>query len=462
MKLTCICFLLTILFHGLLIADTIQKEDSDSLLQEDELLLEDELLFEEPDSTSDDTLYSYSASDSDINNQTVKSLLWPKALRVSLQGDLKYNFELHQAEVRRSSLRLEYESALWRASYLKLDAKYQYFNQGDFLVGDSLADNSLEGNGHDASYGKATLNAAWFQYRINDCTIKLGRQNLFWGAVEGSYAVDVIAPIDATQPLLTDFSDIRSSQNMALFNCYLNKSEMEIVFLPQPLMDRYQHKGRAALNDLENSLHAEFGLRLTQHWEGFDLSLMYAHLYGNTPHLRANPFDPEASELVTSRYDFWALSAVWAIDRLLVKGDVAYSADQIISNGSLVTESLPIEDQVDIAFGLEYTNSERHQFAMNLWRYKAIKALHADPGSYNRAWNLSWRKEFYHDTLSLSLLGLWFDQPKVQITTFLAEYQWNDFWLFSSAIQYGDNIQQVSMVNGESQLSLQVSLKYQF
>jgi len=351
---------------------------------------------------------------------------------------------------------MKYETAMWTSSYLRLDAKYQYFNQGDFLVADLLV-----GTGQ-SSYGNASLNAAWFQYRVNDCTIKLGQQSLFWGAVEGSYAVDVIAPIDATQPLLTDFSEIRTSQHMALFNCYLNNSEVELIYLPKPLTDRYQHKERTATNELEDSLHEEFGLRLTQHWEGFDFSLMYAHLYGNTPHIRVNPFDLYDIELVVPRYDFWALSAVWAIDRLLVKGDLAYSTDQLLTSRSLVTDDISVEDQLEIAFGLEYTTSHRHQFAINVWQYKRIKERITDPSRYTRTWNASWKKEFYNDTLSLSLLGLWLDEPKRQLATLLAEYQWNDFWVFSSALQFGDNIQQLGLVEPESQLALQVSMKYQF
>jgi len=375
---------------------------------------------------------------------------WMSDIQIRLQGDARYNFSQHHSQLRRASLGIKYETAPFRSAYIKLDSKYSYFNQDDYLVTDS------------ESYGALKLNALWLQYSVQNCAIKLGQQGVFWGVVEGTYAVDLITPLDTTEPLLTDFSELRSSQNLALLSCYQGDYDFDLFYSPKALLDRHQHTNRSALRSFEKTLNDEYGARVSKHWEGLDLSFVYARLYGNSPLLVPDPSAPLSPDFVVPRFDFYGLSSVWAIERLLLKADIGYSRDQLIQKLSARGSDLLIEESTDISLGLEYTTDQSHDFSMAFWHRKLNFMSDRSQDEYDKIWFISWSKKYFSDTLTSSLLGYWLENGSAQVTTLLQEYQIDDQWTISGALQFGESEQVFSGAKGESELALYSSLKVQF
>jgi len=378
---------------------------------------------------------------------------WFKKIRIGFSGDLSQGQKL---EIGRLNFNLKYEDAIWPNAYIKLDTKFTYFHQKDDLAETAGAD-----------YGHAKVNDAWFQYSYERCVAKVGYQSLFWGVVEGSYALDIINPLDTTEPLLTDYSELSQSQGLMLVNCYFSDSDFELFYLSDAKIDKYSHKSRTLFDQLESSLNDEWGVRYSYHLEGVDFTLMYAHLYENTPHLKVDLLDPSFLELQSFRYDLIGLSFSWAIERLLIEADLAYKQDQYKNQILVVGQPVDPDDLFEIALGFEYLTSSNHQFSAGVWFFDAREESFDLRPKHSQLWSFSWRKQYLNDSLSLSLLGGWVKRPERFSLTALADYELDDYWMISSSISHVNATQsnhdtQQSLPLTASEFSTQLSVKWQY
>jgi hypothetical protein len=393
----------------------------------DDLLLSDEFEFEPEDKKEIDS--------------------WRKNIRISLQQTLLQGERL---EVFRSEARVEYEVAPWKGAYVRLDNKYTYYGYNDQQLGVN-----------DEAFGHNKLQEAWLQLSKSSCVAKLGRQGLYWGGVEGAFAVDVVSPLDFTEPLLTDYSNIRLSQDMLSADCYFSNSHIQPFYVLSANMNIYQQKNTAQLTQLEDSLKDEWGVRVTQRWEGLDVSFMYAHLYGNEPLSVIDRNEISGFRLDVARYDFIGLSAAWAIGRLLLELDVGYKLNELESFSGNERSN------VDVAFGFEYTTFNNHQLNAGVWFFDEVIQQptiqqNLKVGSV-QAWTLGWAKTYLKDDLVMSFLGSWLTEPEVASLAVLAQYQWNDYWNFSTALNYTDSSQTVEVLSSKaSDLTFLIKAKLEF
>jgi len=396
-------------------------------LYEEDLLASDELAFEFQESYADDS--------------------WRKDLHITLQQTF---FQGEQLEVSRSEARVEYEVAPWEGAYIRLDNKYTYYGHDDQQLG---ADGE--------SFGHNKLQEAWLQLSESSCVTKVGRQSLSWGAIEGAFAVDVVSPFDFTEPLLTDYSNIRLSQDMILADCYFSNTKVQSFYVASARINTFKQKNTSLLDALEDSLNDEWGVRATQGWKGLDVSFMYAHLYGNEPLTVIDIKQPGGLSLEVARYDFIGLSATWAIGRLLLEFDLGYKKNEL-ENFSGKERS-----HVETAFGFEYTTSNNHQLNAGVWIFDEVIQKPTLDQNLKRgavqSWTLGWGKTYLNDDLVMSFLGSWLEEPEVLSSTLLAQYQWDDFWNFSSALTYTDSDQTIELVslNG-SEFALLLKAKLEF
>lgn len=367
---------------------------------------------------------------------------WRRNIRITIQQTLSQGNKL---EISRTETRIEYEVAPWDGGYLRLDNKYTYYSNDDQQLKDT-------GN----SFGHNKLQEAWLQVSESACVSKIGRQGLYWGVVEGAFAVDVISPFDFTEPLLTDYSNIRLSQDMFLLDCYYSNTQFQSFYVESARLNTFKLKKTSQFDDLENALHEEFGGRISQSWEGGDVSFMYAHLYENTPVSIIDFNKPNGIRLDVSRYELWGLSTSWAIGRLLLELDWAYKNKQLENfSGKKLSHS-------EAAVGIEYTTFNNHQLNAGVWLYDQVIQEPNAKSSRVQSWTIGWSKTYLNDDLMLSFLGFWVTEPEVLTATALAQYQWDDFWDFSTALTYTDAdgaTQSVSL--NESELTLLLKLRFQ-
>lgn len=397
--------MMRLLFTALLCCLCVSEVVAEDLLADDEWQLDSAVSIQQapPDPESAPDLHA-----------RISSVL--EAARLSVQQTFAQG---RQLEISRTEARLFFERALWRNSYLNLDARYTHFAHKDVFArayGDDFSD--------------ANLKTLWLQQTQQQCALKLGRQSQFWGAVEGAFAVDVLMPFDFTEPLLTDFADIRRSQDMAVLDCFYQSVYLQAIYTPKARLDRFHPKPQRALEQLEDGLEDEWGGQIKFRLPRLDISLFAAHLYQNMPLPVVDLSQPSGMRLISSRYDFFGASTVWANGRWLWEMDLGYKTDQRFSSD--------FERNIrDLAFGFEYVTTSNHQWSAGLTLTQAANA-NADKLSDYHGATLSWSKTYLNDDLTLSCLGNWMEQARQSSGTIQAQLKLNDDWELATALGYRD------------------------
>lgn len=371
-----------------------------------------------------------------------------------------------------SSARLEYEGNLAEGWYLKLDTRYRYF-----YADDDLAEN------RGGAYGKNKWQRAWLQYSRGSCTATAGRQTLIWGTVEGTFVTDIVTPFDYTEQLLTDFGNVRLAQDMLVGDCFVGSHQFQVFYTPDARTDIFQHHRLTFQlapgfpeEDLSVDAEEEWGFRYKVTGSGFDLSLMAARLFDNTPtvvvDLPSSPNDPLSTLLAPflagiaprpdipvesklARFNLLGMASSVAIGRLLFKFEAAHRDRQLIQISGEETE------RYDAALGFEYTTSGNHMFNGGIWGTH-FKNDNVDTRD-TQVLTLGWRKTYLNDNLIMSLLGNWSSEPRFGALTVLAEYQWNDYWNTALALSVADLDElemDIPIIPAEEAAT--VSIKYEF
>lgn len=399
MKPTVFLALTVLTFSRLLLAE--------DLLAEDDLLLDEDVIFQR--------------AEADVSTESAPDF---KTMVESILADTRLSVQQsfvqgRRLEGSRTEARLFFERALWRNSYVNLDARYSLFAPKDALArsyGDDFSD--------------ANLKTLWLQQTHQECALKLGRQSQFWGAVEGAFAVDVLMPFDFTEPLLTDFADIRRSQDMAVLDCFYQSVYLQAVYTPKARLDQFHPKPQRALRTLEDSLEDEWGGQIKFRLPRLDISLFAAHLYQNTPQPVVDLSQPSGMSLISPRYDFFGASVVWANGRWLWEMDLGYKTDQRFSSDFE-------RNFRDLAFGFEYVTTSNHHWSAGLTLTQAANSSADALTDYHGA-TLSWSNTYLNDDLTLSCLGNWMEQVKQSGGTAQAQFKFNDDWEVATALGYRD------------------------
>ena len=345
-------------------------------------------------------------------------------------------------QYQRSNARIQYDYAIAKGWYLSLDHKYSYYWQDD-----------QQSEIQDEAYGRSRWQQGWIQYSQGSCAYKVGKQNLFWGNVEGTFAVDVITPFDYTEQLLTDYNSVRLAQNMIVADCFLPTVQTQLFYIPESRLDLLNHRGQVFPKETET----EFGGLVKFNWQGGDISFMSARLYGNQPVIVLDQFGLPSWE--NQLFTFYGISTSVAVSRLLIKADLGLKQDQIVE---LTGES---HDVLEFAGGFEYTTASNHSLNGGFWVIKDLEESTSDSDSRSQSplYTFGLSKAYFNDDLSMSLLGNITTDPELYSVTLLGQYQYDDYWQLSAALgvsELKDDLEANLPVPPEESLTLQA--KYQF
>jgi hypothetical protein len=396
---------------------------------------------------------------------------WTDGIKMALEHS--HTQILGETSREQSSLGIVYEGNIADGWYLNIDTRYRYFwNEDD------LAEN------RNGSYGKNKWQRAWLQYSRGACSATVGRQTLIWGTIEGTFVTDIVTPFDYTEQLLTDYGSVRLAQGMLVGECFSTNSQLQAFYIPNSRTDIYQHHplfietvpGLAPANfdiDPKN----EWGVRYKWLGNGYDVSILYAKLFDNTPTPMLNrdpnsaisPLDivngtlnnerpiPEGVKVepALAHFDLVGLSSAMAVGRVLYKLELAYRSEQLISFSDTTTE------RFDAAVGFEYTTNSNHIINAGLWGIH-LKSREATRNN-TQILRVGWRKPFLRDNLVMSLLGNWVSAPRLSTLTLLGDYQWNDYWSLLFAVTAAD-LSEVGQNNPivAAEESATLSIKYEF
>jgi hypothetical protein len=372
------------------------------------------------------TDFDVSLSRNELSSEPTATADWMDTFReqtvLTLKSEFAYQDEI---TIARTQVRFDASVRPFAQSFLKLDLQYSFYQQQDDLV---LSRDSVQ--------HAVKINDAWFQYTHDACNAKAGRQKLFWGTVEGSYALDVVMPLDLTEPLLTDFSLIRRSQDMLVFTCFMSAMDVEVFFTPAPALDQATIRQSRINSHLEDELGAEWGGRLTKHIEGADIGIYFARLYENTPYAVIDFNTMSVSAYQLQQFDLLGLSVVSAFDRLLLEVDFSYQEERKTVSTGLQRDTQTLKYRSEVAFGFEYTTETNHLISAGVWFYSYLSPVDPDKSEDTEVWNVNWSRQYLNDDLTLSGLALWQKQPDIAQITIMADYLWDDFWSSSLALSY--------------------------
>lgn len=279
------------------------------------------------------------------------------------------------------------------------------------------------------------LQELWVEGPITEqLDLKLGRQVENWGRSDSLRVTDVLNPLDAREPGLTDVSDIRRSLTMVKLDYYVADWSFSGLLIPETRFDQTPPFGSdffpvfvglgGPLSEDEpghwNS-HMQFGASATGIFQGWDVSFYAARYWANAGHAEytTNPPDPLVPLIV--RYDRHTMVGAggnWTVGSWLFKGEVAYIYGFTFTDLTMDPMN-PIDrfrkDRFDAMFGVEYYGIDDITVAIELvnrhilfWDERVARAPSPQKeNAFEAAFRLT--AEFMNDRLSLTLLGVIFD-----------------------------------------------------
>jgi len=238
----------------------------------------------------------------------------------------------------------------WR-SYI---GGYGYYDSAYTLQGrDEYPDVVL-----DEYESEAELGEAWIQGRLNRRTdIKLGRQIVVWGKSDNIRITDVINPLDNREPGMVDIEDLRLPLGMARLDYYVGDWGLTAMAIPEIRFNKNPPPGGEyypypmampkEVTPSDGGEHTEYAFAANGIFSGWDLSLYWAQIYDDTPHLANIVTGPE---LEHNRLTMNGIATNVAISDWLLKAEAAYFSG--LTYSSLPGKSL---SRTDTLLGLEYS-----------------------------------------------------------------------------------------------------------
>ena len=185
-----------------------------------------------------------------------------------------------------------------------------------------------------------SLREAWVEYFGSSFSIKLGRQHVVWGKVDGYFVNDIVNPLDLSYFLLQDFDDIRTPVNILKGKIYKGNSSFEFIAIPEFKSSLIPTSGKWSIFSVqlppmfqnfkildivpENNLNSVgVGGRFSAFLLGTDLSLIFLRKMEYTPVMRINMAD----SLIMKTYPwftFYGLSFSRPLGTLVLRGEGGY------------------------------------------------------------------------------------------------------------------------------------------
>lgn len=298
----------------------------------------------------------------------------PSSLRGFFQAELARTYAQpdHGSKVQ-GRLELGTQGQLGRGSRWKLSGRFDYNAIYDL-------NNFYQPAVRDDQRAEFQLRESYLDLTAGGLDWRLGRQHIVWGEMVGLFFADVVSAKDLREFILSDFQVLRIPQWAARTEYFNADFHAEAVWIPFPSYDRigkptdftkpgsgsdfYPYPPALApiiLDEVKpgNSLdHGNYGLRLTQLTNGWDLSgFIYSSMNSSPTFYRAPVVSPTLT--FTPRHDrIWQVGGTLGKDfsNFVLKAEAVYSADRRFN---LVTDLVDADGVVkqntlDWAVGLDF------------------------------------------------------------------------------------------------------------
>jgi len=212
--------------------------------------------------------------------------------------------------------------------------------------------------------------------------LTLGKQQVVWGKADGLKVLDVVNPQEWREFILDDFDESRIPLWTINAEIPINDVTLQLLWIPDQTYDKF-----AAGNDLyivttpqrvpqppvgvdvmfaaeerPNDIFqdADWGMRLSTFWNGWDLTLNYLYHFDDRPVLyRQLSLTPNGSvATITPRYERSHLIGTTfsnAFGDFTLRGEVGYSLDRYISTNSIIdSDGVVKTNELAYVIGLDW------------------------------------------------------------------------------------------------------------
>jgi len=202
-----------------------------------------------------------------------------------------------------------------------------------------------------------SLREAWVEYFSSWFSLKLGRQHVVWGKVDGYFVNDIVNPLDLSYFLLQDFNDIRTPVNILRGKIYRDNSGFEIIAIPEFKNSVLPSTGRWSIfsiqfppafqgfkimdKKVENNLaNVGLGGRFSTFLFGTDLSLVFLRKMEYTPIMKISMED----SLIMKTYrwfTFYGFGFSQPFGAIVLRGEGGYYKQRHFSTIDLTSVKSP-------------------------------------------------------------------------------------------------------------------------
>lgn len=218
------------------------------------------------------------------------------------------------------------------------------------------------------------LRENYLDVSIADFDVRIGRQHIVWGEMVGLFFADVVSAKDMREFVLPDFDILRIPQWAVRTEYTKNDFHADFVWIPFASLDEIGRPGAdfypfklpvaAPVSFLKedrsgrNISRSNYGIRLSQLMNGWDVSAFYYHSLDATPTFyRVNqPWEPLLFQARHSEIDQAGSTVTKDLGPAVLKGEFVYTHGRRFNvTRPTVLDGLVRQDTLDYALGLDFT-----------------------------------------------------------------------------------------------------------
>jgi len=218
------------------------------------------------------------------------------------------------------------------------------------------------------------LRENYLDVSLADFDVRIGRQHIVWGEMVGLFFADVVSAKDMREFVLPDFDIMRIPQWAVRTEYTKNDFHADFVWIPFATLDEIGRPGAdfypfklpvaAPVSFLKedrsgrNISKSNYGVRLSQLMNGWDVSAFYYHSLDATPtfYQVSQPWEPLLFQARHSEIDQAGGTVTKDLGSAVLKGEFVYTHGRRFNvTRPTALDGLVRQDTLDYALGLDFT-----------------------------------------------------------------------------------------------------------
>lgn len=274
----------------------------------------------------------------------------------------------------------------------------------------------------------AAVRELYMDMFLGSVDVRLGKQYVVWGVLEGVRITDEINPIDFRELILPDLLDYRISQWMAKLDYYRDEASYQLLWIPHIEFHKPAPPGsewellqevpgtRKPANELQNS---ELGFKIsTKRWDT-ELAFSYFYTWDDFPVIfrRVRLNDPATPQFMPTytRISMYGATFIKQLNDFIVKGELAYVTDKYFGiadvdrnrDGFLDHNGELKRDHIRWGLGTDY-NWRGFDVSPSFVQWVILNYDNAMiQDEFDSSFNVFIRKEFPESSIVFQLLGIY-------------------------------------------------------